>query len=143
MTAMRRPKRSSGTAPNSFEALGGPLGLLANPTRLRILESLMDGVQCNCNLKDTLRLPMNLISHHLRILKNTGLVRAERDPNDARWIYYEIVPDRLAALRDQVCSTMDPARLRPRRPACGPPRCCEPYKQARRPRPATSRRSRS
>lgn len=100
--------------------------LLADPTRLRIFECLMGGLQCNCNIKARLGLPMNLISHHLKVLKDAGLVRAERDPDDARWIYYEIDPRTLESLRTALWTALDPARLKPRGPSCGPPGGCQP-----------------
>lgn len=137
-----RPKRSPGPTPVSLEALAGALSLLSDPTRLLILESLVGGVQCNCNLKEALGLPMNLISHHLKILKEAGLVHAERDPHDARWIYYEIIPEQLSAFRDRICSAMDPARLKPRQKSCGPPVCCPPPKRTAKPRARPSSRSR-
>lgn len=112
------------TAPEaSLAALAAPLRLLADPTRLRILECLMGGVQCNCNLKEALGLPMNLISHHLKVLKESGLVRAERDPADSRWVYYEIEAKALDSLRRALWAALDPRRVRPRTTDCGPRRC--------------------
>lgn len=112
----------------SLLSLAAPLRLLGDSTRLRILECLMGGLQCNCTIKESLGLPMNLISHHLRLLKEAGLVRAERDPSDARWIYYEIDPEALASLRGALFAALDPALLRPRADHCGPPACCPPSK---------------
>ena len=66
------------------------LRILSEPRRLAILDLLMQGVQCNCELGDKLNMAPNLISHHLGVLREAGLVQAERDPSDARWIYYSI-----------------------------------------------------
>jgi ArsR family transcriptional regulator len=96
----------------------------------------MGGLQCNCTIKESFGLPMNLISHHLKLLKEAGLVRAERDPSDARWIYYEIDPRAMATLRDALFAALDPSRLRPRADCCGPTGCCPPAK----PRKETSTR---
>ena len=74
--------------PTDLSSLGGKLKALAEPKRLRILHMLMEGVQCNCELGDALDMAPNLISHHLRILREVGLVDVERDPDDARWVYY-------------------------------------------------------
>ena len=112
----------------SLLSLAATLRVLADPTRLKILESLLGGLQCNCTIKESLGLPMNLISHHLKLLKEAGLVRAERDPSDARWIYYEIDPQAMAALRDSLFAALDPSRVRPRADHCGPPGCCPPAK---------------
>ncbi len=96
------------------------LKLLGDPTRLTIFNLLMEGVQCNCELGDKLGLPMNLISHHLKVLREAGLVDAERDPVDARWIYYSINQKALDQLRVQLSDFFNPQRIQPRLPSCGP-----------------------
>ena len=64
------------------------LKALANPKRLQILHLLMEGIHCNCELGEALDMPPNLISHHMSILRDIGLVDVERDAVDARWIYF-------------------------------------------------------
>ena len=91
---------------------------LSDPTRLAILDMLMEGVQCNCYLGDRLGLPMNLISHHLKVLPEAGLVRTERDQVDARWIYHSVNQDKLAELREQLSAFLDPQRIQLRLPTC-------------------------
>jgi DNA-binding transcriptional ArsR family regulator len=59
-----------------FKALGHPL-------RWRILDTLMAGMHCNCELAAQFDCPLSLISYHLRILQEAGLVAAERDADDA------------------------------------------------------------
>ena len=41
---------------------------------------LMEGVQCNCEIAERLGISLSLVSHHLRILREAGLVRGQRDP---------------------------------------------------------------
>ena len=96
------------------------LKVLSDPTRLAIFDLLMQGVQCNCELGDHLKLPMNLISHHLKALRDAGLVDAERDSMDARWVYYSINKRALNQLRAQLDAFLDPQRIKPRLPTCGP-----------------------
>ena len=100
--------------------LANTLKVLSDPTRLGIFDLLMQGVQCNCELGGKLDLPMNLISHHLKVLREAGLVEAERDPVDARWIYFSINEPALNHLREQVSAFLDPERIQPRLPTCGP-----------------------
>ncbi len=100
--------------------LAETLKVLSEPTRLTILDLLMQGVQCNCEIGGNLKLPMNLISHHLKVLRDAGLVNAERDPDDARWIYYSISTQALANLRKQLDAFLAPDRIQPRQPNCGP-----------------------
>ena len=87
---------------------------------LRILHMLMEGVQCNCELGDALDMAPNLISHHLRVLREAGLVDVERDPDDARWVYYSLNREALEELNRHFGVFFDPRRIKPRRQTCGP-----------------------
>jgi ArsR family transcriptional regulator len=100
--------------------LSATLKVLSDPTRLAIFDLLMQGIQCNCEIGDTLKLPMNLISHHLKVLRDAGLVNAERDLVDARWVYFSINKPALNQLREQVSAFLNPERIQPRLPSCGP-----------------------
>lgn len=104
----------------NFESMASQLKVLAEPRRLRIFDLLMNGVQCNCEIGDNLDMPPNLISHHIGVLRKAGLVNADRDPVDARWIYYSVNESALAGLHDRFGKFFDPARIQPRRPDCGP-----------------------
>ncbi len=106
----------------SPEVLAKQLKVLADPKRLRILNLLMTGVQCNCDLGEALGMSKNLISHHLRILRDAGLVQAERDALDARWMYYSVNKDVIQELVTVFDSFFDLNRIQPRHPQCGPQR---------------------
>jgi ArsR family transcriptional regulator len=95
------------------------LKALSEPNRLQIFATLMTGDSCNNELRDTLGLAPNLLSHHLRTLEKAGLVHSRRDRVDGRWIYYSV--DRAAAGHWQAwfAHFLDPARIR-KRPVCGP-----------------------
>jgi len=95
------------------------LKALGEPNRLRIFAELMKGDTCNAELNEALGLPANLLSHHLRVLSEAGLVTSRRDRIDGRWIYYSV--DRKAVARWQQWFTafLDPARIR-ERVVCGP-----------------------
>lgn len=95
------------------------LKILADPTRLQIFNLLMEGTRCNCELGDALGFAPNLISHHLSVLRHAKLVNAERDPDDARWVYYSINDEALTQLRSTLDLFFDPARIQPRQPDCG------------------------
>ena len=101
-------------------AAGAFLRLVADPTRRRIFFRLMAGELCNCEMVDALGLPQNLISHHLRQLRQAGLVRTRRDPEDARWVYYRVDPAALAAVQAEIAAAFAPGRLGDRLPVCGP-----------------------
>ena len=106
--------------PTNLLVLADWLKVLAEPKRLQIFHLLMEGVQCNCELGDALEMAPNLISHHLRVLREAGLIDMERDPVDARWVYYSVDQGALAELNRAFGGFFDPKRIKPRRLTCGP-----------------------
>jgi ArsR family transcriptional regulator len=75
------------------------LGALADPVRLRIVSMLAaapDGAACGCDLETPLNLSQPTVSHHLKILREAGIVEGNRQ---GRWVYYRVVPERLDELR--------------------------------------------
>jgi ArsR family transcriptional regulator len=96
------------------------LKALSDPTRLSIFDMLMEGVQCNCEIAERLDLSLSLISHHLGVLRQVGLVEGERDPDDARWIYYSVNRNALVELDEEMGHLLDVDRIQPRVPSCGP-----------------------
>ncbi|MBI4760310.1 MAG: winged helix-turn-helix transcriptional regulator [Chloroflexi bacterium] len=110
----------SKSVPVNLELLTERLKVLAEPKRLLIFNLLMEGVQCNCELGDSLQMPPNLISHHLSKLRAVGLVDVERDAVDSRWVYYSVNRAALDELNAAFGAFFDPNRIQPRRPNCGP-----------------------
>ena len=107
-------------SPVNLETLAERLKVLAEPKRLLILEMILQGMQCNCELGDALQMAPNLISHHLSKLRKVGLVNAERDPLDSRWVYYSINRAALDELNSTFGAFFNPERIQPRRLTCGP-----------------------
>lgn len=108
---------------NKVETLGelsNLLKIISEPNRLRILENIIQGVQCNCELGSELDIAPNLISHHLSVLKDAGIIDTERDPHDARWIYYSINTRKLEEIKTLLNLFFDPDRIQPRQLTCGP-----------------------
>jgi len=70
---------------------------LGDPVRLRILAELAEGERCVCKLLERVPVAPNLLSYHLRILREAGLVRGRRS---GRRIEYEVRADGLRELRD-------------------------------------------
>jgi len=63
--------------------------VLADRTRLRLL-NLMNGQEiCVCYLVEVLKINQPKISRHLAFLRNSGIVAARRE---GRWMHYRIVP---------------------------------------------------
>lgn len=93
------------------------LKALAEPARLRIVERLADEELCVCHLVEDLDLPQPLVSHHLKALRQAGVVDSERFK---QWVYYRLRPDVLAALADDLAQAARgaSAATRNRRPCC-------------------------
>ena len=71
---------------------------LADPTRVSIVNRLASADECCvCDLTDAFDLSQPTVSHHLRILRDAGLVEAERR---GTWAYYRLVPEAIERLRD-------------------------------------------
>jgi ArsR family transcriptional regulator, arsenate/arsenite/antimonite-responsive transcriptional repressor len=73
---------------------------LGDPVRLRLLSLIAaraGGEVCVCDLTDAFDVTGPTISHHLRVLREVGLIDCERR---GTWVYYWIIPAALAALSD-------------------------------------------
>jgi ArsR family transcriptional regulator len=62
-------------------------------TRLRILNLLLGGELCVCDLVNTLRVSQPTASRHLAYLRRAGLVEARRD---GLWMHYKLSPPHTA-----------------------------------------------
>ena len=77
-----------------FKALG-------DPVRLRLLSLIgahQGGAVCVCDLTTAFDLTQPTISHHLKVLREAGIITSERR---GTWVYYRLVPavlDRMGAL---------------------------------------------
>ena len=71
------------------------LKALADPVRSRICELLAQEELCVCHLADELKVSQPLLSHHLKTLRDAGLVQPRRH---SYWTYYRLVPEGLADL---------------------------------------------
>lgn len=60
---------------------------LADPYRLEILKILSPKIRCNCHLQDRLDIAPNLLSYHLKVLREAGLIEGIRR---GRWIDYSL-----------------------------------------------------
>ena len=70
---------------------------LADPTRVAIVNRLAAAPEvCVCDLTAAFELSQPTISHHLRLLREAGLVESERR---GTWAYYRLVPEAIEALR--------------------------------------------
>ncbi|MGD6852114.1 MAG: ArsR/SmtB family transcription factor [Candidatus Bathyarchaeia archaeon] len=73
------------------------LNALADPIRLEITDYLRDGEKCVCEIVPHLSLIQPLVSRHLKILKDAGIVRCRKDGTKR---LYSIVDKRIFAVVD-------------------------------------------
>ncbi len=82
------------------EQLARGFKAIADPARLQLLNFIAvqpSGEACVCHLTKPLDVKQPTVSHHLKVLYEAGLLERERR---GTWVYYRIVPARLAGLRD-------------------------------------------
>jgi len=84
---------------NRFKAT--VLHALADPIRLEILAFLRDGEKCVCEIVPHLNLIQPVVSRHLKILKDSGIVRCRKDGTKRM---YSVVDSRIFTVIDGLTS---------------------------------------
>jgi ArsR family transcriptional regulator len=103
------------TAPGPTAVLG-VFQALADENRLRIIEVLQGGERCVCDLQSSLDLGQSLLSHHLRVLREAGLVRSRKE---GRWVHYALSDEVLNMAEEWISETRETAgTARPRGSRC-------------------------
>jgi ArsR family transcriptional regulator len=87
-----------------IEEAAGLFGILAEPSRLRLLRALMDGGQTVSELMEVTGMRQGNVSKHLGVLLGARFVRREREGSFAR---YEISDRRLFSLCRLMCERID------------------------------------
>jgi ArsR family transcriptional regulator len=95
----------------------GVLKALAEPLRWRIVELLAGEELCVCHLVEELDVPQPLVSHHLRVLRDLGLVSTERF---RYWTYYRLDRTALAPVAARLGHLVQESSVSTdrRRPCC-------------------------
>jgi ArsR family transcriptional regulator, arsenate/arsenite/antimonite-responsive transcriptional repressor len=90
-------------------ALARVFKALADPVRLRLLSmiaSAEDGEACVCELTVGFDVSGPTISHHLKVLREAGLIEGDRR---GTWIYYRVVPGAVEAASEALTPARAPA----------------------------------
>jgi ArsR family transcriptional regulator len=97
------PVRLSAEAAQQFS---DDLQILAHPIRMQILDILgrSAGQVCVCDLESALPVKQPTVSHHLRLLREAGLIDCERR---GLWAYYFVQREALGALRARIATQLD------------------------------------
>ena len=72
--------------------------------RLMILEMLQNGEKCACVLLEKLEIAQSTLSHHMKILVESGIVSARKE---GKWTYYSISSDGVAVAKDLLIKLTD------------------------------------
>ena len=85
-------------APAERDALAARFKALADPARVAIVNRLAAADEvCVCDLNAALDLAQPTVSHHLRVLREAGLVESSRR---GTWAFYRLVPEAIEQLRE-------------------------------------------
>jgi ArsR family transcriptional regulator len=108
VAANRRSCRGDGCAAEArplttvgAERLVADLEVFAHPVRAQILDILVrrGGRVCVCHIEDGVPVKQPTVSHHLRLLREAGVVDSERD---GHWMYYSVKHEALGAVRARI-----------------------------------------
>ena len=81
------------------------LAAVADPIRLQLLNLLVGQTRCVCDLQPEPAIPANLLSYHLKVLREAGLIEGARR---GRWIDYSLADGALERLH---AALPDPAMV--------------------------------
>jgi ArsR family transcriptional regulator len=100
LRVLEQPCCAPGAPPlpkSSARALADRFKALADPARVSIVNRLAgQGEVCTCQLTGPLGLSQPTVSHHLRVLKEAGLIEVER--RWGTWTFYRLVPEAMEQL---------------------------------------------
>jgi ArsR family transcriptional regulator len=92
----------------SAEALADRFKALADPARVAIVNRLAgSGEVCTCELTAPLGLSQPTVSHHVRVLKEAGLIEVAR--KRGTWTFYRLVPEAMEQLAFAIGGGPSPA----------------------------------
>ena len=70
---------------------------LSDENRIRILKLLRDGEKCACKLLEDLNISQPTLSHHMKILCDSGLVTGRKE---GKWMHYSICVEGCQSAKD-------------------------------------------
>lgn len=80
------------------------LAAVADPVRWAVLQRLADAPSCVCDLQEHIPIAANLLSYHLKVLREAGLVTTSRR---GRWVDYSLGDDALDRLHRALPTTAE------------------------------------
>lgn len=83
--------------------------------RIRILKLLATGEKCACRLLDEMSISQPTLSHHMKILCDSGIVAGRKE---GKWMHYSISPEGVQAAKDYL------TEITAVTPSCDSKSCC-------------------
>jgi ArsR family transcriptional regulator, arsenate/arsenite/antimonite-responsive transcriptional repressor len=100
LRVLEQPCCAPGAPPmpmRSAQALAERFKALSDPARVSIVNRIAgEGEVCTCHLTGPLGLSQPTVSHHLRVLKEAGLIEVAR--RRGTWTFYRLVPEAMEQL---------------------------------------------
>ena len=84
-----------------------PFKVLGDPVRLQIVDLLAQGEMCACDLLQNLSIAQPTLSHHMKALRESGLVHVRKQ---ATWMHYSLDRDSVERLRQTIDALMSPEK---------------------------------
>jgi len=103
---------------NKYENNARVFKALCDPNRLKIIEMLQYGERCACEILEDLQIGQSTLSHHMKILCDSGLVDGRRE---GKWMYYSLNKDGCETakmLLDEITRQKELINLRDRKCEC-------------------------
>jgi ArsR family transcriptional regulator, arsenate/arsenite/antimonite-responsive transcriptional repressor len=100
--------RTDVEATRRLESALSLLRAVADPVRWTVLQILTSRRACVCDLQEHVPIAANLLSYHLKVLRDVGLVRTTRR---GRWIDYSLAEGALERLHDALPRPLLPDRM--------------------------------
>ena len=83
---------------------------LADENRIQILELLRDGERCACRLLEEMKITQPTLSHHMKILCDSGVVVGRKE---GKWMHYSISEDGMRDVRNYLDELMKNTKAGP------------------------------
>lgn len=82
---------------SSYHKFDNLLKIICDESRLTILEQLQNDEKCACQLLDTLDIGQSTLSHHMKILCDSGIVQSYKK---GKWTHYFIRQENIGIIKD-------------------------------------------
>ena len=80
----------------------------ADENRIQILELLRDGERCACMLLEEMKITQPTLSHHMKILCDSGIVVGRKE---GKWMHYSISEDGMWEVRNYLDELMNQSKM--------------------------------